>query len=65
MGWKSTIDITREEAIQLIMDRIILVSALSNKELEDMIESMGYGDDTNLPYYGYNFLITNGKNKTE
>jgi len=56
MGWKSTKDITKEEAVGLITKR--LVSDLSNRELENMVISLGYGDDPNLEYYGYNFIIT-------
>ena len=58
MGWKSTIDITREEAKRLILEKIINLDLLSNKELEEMVESLGYGEDTNLAYYGHNFIIT-------
>lgn len=55
MGWKSTIDITRNEAIRLLMDRI--TSDISNTELADMLGSSGFGDDTNLEYFGYNFNV--------
>lgn len=61
MGWKSTIDITRDEAIRLIANRIMFVCTLSNKELENMIESLGYGDDTTLPYYGRNFIVVDNE----
>ena len=40
MGVKSTLDITREEAITYIMDNISLVS---NEVLSDMVENMNDG----------------------
>ena len=57
MGWKSTIDITRNEAKRLIIQKLAMLDGLTNKELEDMVEDLGYGDDTNLQYYGYNFNV--------
>lgn len=57
MGWKSTIDITRIEAKRLIIQKLATLDGLTNKELEDMVEELGYGDDTNLQYYGYNFNV--------
>ena len=57
MGWKSTIDITRNEAKRLIIQKLAMLDELTNKELEDMVEELGYGDDTNLQYYGYNFNV--------
>ncbi len=57
MGWKSTIDITRNEAKRLIIQKLAMLDGLTNKELEDMVEELGYGDDTNLQYYGYNFNV--------
>ena len=57
MGWKSTIDITRNEAKRLIIQKLAMLDGLTNKELEDMVEEVGYGDDTNLQYYGYNFNV--------
>lgn len=58
MGWKSTINITREEALKLCFSVLSTLHQKSNDELGDILESLGYGDDTNLPYYGYNFWIT-------
>jgi hypothetical protein len=57
MGWKSTIDISRTEAKRLIIQKLAMLDGLTNKELEDMVEELGYGDDTNLQYYGYNFNV--------
>jgi hypothetical protein len=30
---------------------------LSDSELEDLLETLGYGDNPKLPYVGYNFNI--------
>jgi hypothetical protein len=57
MGWKSTIDISRTEAKRLIIQKLAMLDELTNRELEDMVEELGYGDDTNLNYYGYNFNV--------
>lgn len=57
MGWKSTIEISRTEAKKLILEKLMSLDNLSNKELENMLEELGYGDNINLPYYGYNFNI--------
>lgn len=57
MGWKSTIDITRNEAKRLIMQKLDMLDELTNQQLDDMLEGLGYGDDANLPYYGHNFNI--------
>jgi hypothetical protein len=57
MGWKSTIDLSRREAISRIMDRINDIENMSNNELSVLMESLGYGDNTELPLYGHNFNI--------
>jgi hypothetical protein len=57
MGWKSTVDITRKEALRLVFARMADVHTMSDGDLGDMLETLGYGDDTNLPYYGHNFLV--------
>ena len=59
MGWKSTVDITRTQALALVMDYAFQCSKLSDSELEDLLEHLGYGDNTNLPYFGHNFNIIN------
>jgi hypothetical protein len=58
MGWKSTVDITREEAIRLAIKAISNVYNMSDTELEDFLEELGYGDVPSLEYFGYNFRIT-------
>lgn len=59
MGWKSTATITREQAINLILAARSRkpFEAMTNEELENVLYSQGYGDDTNLSYYGYNFSV--------
>jgi hypothetical protein len=61
MGWKSTIDITRREAINAIISCIDRTpfDEMSNEELEDMMYGLGIGDDINKPYFGHNFSIIN------
>ena len=58
MGWKSTVDITRKEAIRLIFAKMADVHTMSDKELGELVELLGYGDDTKLPYHGHNFNVT-------
>ncbi len=58
MGWKSTKEIGREEAINLIYERISEIGYLSNEELGNILEGIGYGEDRNLSYYGYNFSVS-------
>ena len=57
MGWKSTVDITRDEAISLIFAKLATIHTLSDSELADLLESLGYGEDSNLVYYGHNFNV--------
>lgn len=54
MGWKSTMDITRDEAIRLIVDRAY---SCTDGELSEALEALGFGDNTSLPYCGYNFNV--------
>lgn len=54
MGWKSTKDITREQALLLIH---MYISSCGNDKLGDVLENLGFGEDTNLPHYGYNFNV--------
>lgn len=58
MGWKSTVDISRDEAIRLIHKRLNNIDELSNEELSEMLGSIGYGDDVGLKYLGCNFYVT-------
>lgn len=57
MGWKSTINITRDEAIKAIVEEMVTLNDKTNKELEDMLEDYGFGDDSKLKWYGYNFIV--------
>ena len=54
MGWKSSITLTRNKAISLILERALTAT---DDELTNALDSLGYGDNTDLPYYGYNFSI--------
>jgi len=58
MGWKSTMDITREEAQKLIMLRMMSLHSFSDRELESALYALGFGDNGDLPHFGYNFNIT-------
>ncbi len=58
MGWKSTVTISRDEAISLINARLRNYEDRSNEELGDLLEEFGYGDNSDLPYYGANFHVT-------
>jgi|AntRauTorckE5430_2_1112549.scaffolds.fasta_scaffold00649_23 hypothetical protein len=58
MGWKSSIDITRKEAKRLIMQRLLDLDGISDSELENRLEELGYGDNPDLEHFGYNFIIT-------
>jgi hypothetical protein len=57
MGWKSTLDISRTKAKRLIIERMMNIDDLTNAELGDMIEGLGYGENPNLKYYGHNFTV--------
>ena len=54
MGWKSTVIIKKETAQKLLIERILNVN---DSQLEDALSSLGFGDDMNLEYYGYEFRI--------
>lgn len=56
MGWKSTIDISREKAKDLIITRL-MQDDVSNDELSLTLEDLGYGENTELEYYGHNFCV--------
>jgi hypothetical protein len=58
MGWKSSIDITRKEAKRLIMQRLLDLDGISDSELENRLEELGYGDNPDLEHFGYNLIIT-------
>jgi len=58
MGWKSSLCLTKAEAAQAIRQcQPDDLESLSIKELEDIMYNLDIGDDTNKPYYGYNFRI--------
>jgi hypothetical protein len=59
MGWKSTTDITREDAIALIFEYLSKVHYMSNTQIEDLLETLGFGEDSDKPYFGHNFNIIN------
>lgn len=58
MGWKRTIDITRAEAKRLILQKLVNLDQMSDRELADMVEELGYGEESDLEYYGHNFIVT-------
>ena len=61
MGWKSTVDLTRDEAINLatkeLVKKIAEVHIISDTELEDFLEELGYGETPGMDFYGHNFRI--------
>ena len=61
MGWKSTIEITRKEAIQAIISSLDKTpyDEMTNEELESLMYELSIGDDLNKPYYGHNFIVRN------
>ena len=65
MGWKSTIEITRSEAIKAIIESIDKTpyDEMSNEQLEEMMYQLDIGDDVDKPYYGHNFTIRNSKDE--
>jgi len=65
MGWKSTVDITRDEAIRLIFNKLSEAHKMSDNQLADLVESLGYGDDMDLPYFGRNFIVTDNANSED
>lgn len=54
MGWKITKTITRNRALDLIMSRLL---TCSDRELSNALDSLGFGENSDLPYYCYNFMI--------
>ena len=57
MGWKSTVDITRADAYNMIALYFSTVMQMSDEELTDLLETLGFGDNLNLPYVRHNFNI--------
>ena len=62
MGWKSTIAISRRQAIRLIKNKL---EESSNQELEDTLENIGYGDNVELSYFGHNFRVLDTDDEAE
>jgi len=62
MGWKGTIYISRNEAKRLIMLRMAVIDALTNEELGDLVDSLGYGDDCELAHYGDHIVVEDNDN---
>ncbi len=54
MSWKSTVYISRQTALDLIQKRLLTAT---NDQLGYAVEYLGYGDDTELEYYGNNFIV--------
>jgi len=67
MGWKSTRDLTRREAISAILSALDNTSyeEMSNEQLSDMMYGMGFGDNPELQYYGNNFSIYDTEEQLE
>jgi len=59
MGWKSTKTLNRSKSLSLINDDIIY--NLTNDEISNALESLCYGEKTELKYYGCNFSIEDDK----
>jgi len=59
MGWKSTINLTRSQAITAILSTIKKTpyDNMTNDELTNIMYGLDMGDDTDKPYYGHNFNI--------
>lgn len=53
MGWKSTLKLSREDAISAIIREIYIIN---NEELGYIMGDM-FGDDTEKQYFGHNFWI--------
>ena len=59
MGWKSTITITRRQAIEAIMKVLEKTpyDEKTNEELDEIMISLGIGNEVGKPYFGHNFWI--------
>jgi hypothetical protein len=58
---KTIIEISRNEAIKLIKSKMNIESLdnLFNRDLEYIIEDIGYGDNPDWEYYGHIFFVVN------
>ena len=63
MGWKSTIDISRAEAIDAIREDFFKLDKKTNNELAVILMALGFGDDTEKKWYGHNFCVLNDDKK--
>jgi hypothetical protein len=61
MGWKSTIEISREESIKLIQSKMSdeVFKSMLNRDIEYIMEDMGFGDNPDWEYFGHNFFVVN------
>jgi len=57
--WKFEI----KEALALVIDYALQCNNLTDSELEDLLENLGYGDNPRLPYVGHNFNIVKQQDK--
>lgn len=59
MSLKSTIEISREEAIKLIQSKMSdeVFRSMLNRDIEYMMEDMGFGDNPDWEYFGHNFFV--------
>ncbi len=57
MGWKSTIDITRKDAIEQIKVAMLGISDLSNEQLANILEELLGGE-----HHGHNYTIVHERN---
>lgn len=67
MGWKSTIEITRKDAIKAIMESLDRTpyDGMSNEQLEEMMYRLDIGDDIKKPYFGYNFTVLDTEDEVD
>lgn len=59
MGWKTTVKITREQAINLILSARSRkpYDKKTNEELEQLLYENDYGDNPKLSHFGHNFIV--------
>ena len=65
MGWKSTLEITRRDAIMAIVQAMDKTpyDEMTNEELEQKMYDLNIGDELGLPYFGHNFTVKNDDEK--
>lgn len=59
MGWKSTLYLSRRDAINAIIGCLDKTpfDEMTNSELTDMMSNLGIGSNVDQPYYGCNFIV--------